>query len=249
MTTAGQHSRLPRESESETGSPISADQPSGLTDPALVSRDDARLALHKVLTSPEFNSVIQLRAFLNYVVSKAIEGRLDEIKGYTIAVEALGRDVSFNPVTDPIVRVEAARLRRRLTKYYAGSGLHDPIVISIPKGSYVPVFELRANGPGSTVPSPDKIAEPSGQPCENPNRIPPITGQILTYADSPVAKTPPETAASEILTGTDSFENQPPTSAEATTILGNIPNKIRLPVAICILLLSFIAGYALCTVL
>jgi hypothetical protein len=251
MTTAGRHSRLPRESESGTDRPAPVDQPSGFTDPVQVSRDDARLALHKVLNSPEFSSVIQLRSFLNYVVSKAIEDRLDEIKGYTIAVEALGRDASFNPVTDPIVRVEAARLRRRLSKYYAGSGKHDPIVIAIPKGSYVPVFELRKNGIVSAKASSGTTREQQGRPCEdqNPGQRPRIAGQILPYTDSPAADTPPETTLSEIPAGTDPAENPSATSAGAGAVLGNMPNKIRLPAAICILFLAFIAGFVLGTAL
>ncbi|MEH0071550.1 hypothetical protein V6L77_16495 [Pannonibacter sp. Pt2-lr] len=62
------------------------------------------------------------------------------LKGYTIATQALGRDDSFNPATDPIVRVEAARLRKRLEDYYEGTGHNDPVRIIIPKGSYQPGF-------------------------------------------------------------------------------------------------------------
>ncbi|WP_346899886.1 hypothetical protein [uncultured Roseibium sp.] len=249
MTIAGRHSRLPRESDSEPGSPISVSQQSGSADPALGSRYDARLALHKVLTSPEFSSVIQLRSFLNYVVSKAIEDRLDEIKGYTIAVEALGRDASFNPVTDPIVRVEAARLRRRLTKYYTGSGKHDPIVIAIPKGSYVPVFELRTKVIGSANISPDTNREPGGQPCENPNRI--LTGSEQAGPDigNAFATRPPETVFFEPTADADPVENQPTVSVDTAGLLGSIPNTMRLPAAICIVFLAFIAGYALGAIL
>lgn len=102
------------------------------------SDDQVRDALKSILASSEFRSVPQLRAFLNYVVCAVLDKRVDEIKGYTIAVEALGRDPSFNPVTDPIVRVEAARLRRRLSDFYEGSGNAEPLRITIPKGSYVP---------------------------------------------------------------------------------------------------------------
>ncbi|MET1413933.1 hypothetical protein ABVF61_16805 [Roseibium sp. HPY-6] len=98
-------------------------------------------ALVKTLKSPEFASAPQLRAFLEFVVRASLENQHEKIKGYTIAVEALGRGEDFNPVTDPIVRVEAARLRRRLAKYYGGSGASDLIRISIPKGSYAPAFK------------------------------------------------------------------------------------------------------------
>lgn len=251
MITAGQHSRLLRESESETGGPLSGGEQSGVADQVLASHDDVRLALHKVLNSPEFNSVVQLRSFLNYVVSKAIENRLEEIKGYTIAVEALGRDVSFNPVTDPIVRVEAARLRRRLAKYYIGSGKTDPFVIEIPKGSYVPVFALRRNGIGSTKPSPDTVQPQKGRPCEdaNPARLSRIAGPLPSDPDRTFAKSAPETATFDTAAHTDPVENQPAPSANVAALAGNGLHKIRLPVAIGIMILAFIAGYAFGTAL
>ncbi|EFO34525.1 TPR repeat-containing protein [Roseibium sp. TrichSKD4] len=112
------------------------------TEPDAPTDDQVRTALKNILTSAEFSSVPQLRAFLNYVVCAVLDRRVDEIKGYTIAVEALGRDPSFNPVTDPIVRVEAARLRRRLSDFYEGSGNTAPLRITIPKGSYVPDISL-----------------------------------------------------------------------------------------------------------
>src|ERR1044072_8595836 len=64
----------------------------------------------------------------------------ERIKGYTIAVEALGRAENFDPQADPIVRVEAMRLRRALTRYYENGGKHDPVVIALPLGNYVPMF-------------------------------------------------------------------------------------------------------------
>ncbi|MBG6174094.1 hypothetical protein IWQ55_001655 [Labrenzia sp. EL_208] len=100
----------------------------------------ARSALTDALESAEFRSAPQLRSFLEFVVHASLENKHEKIKGYTIAVEALGRATDFNPVTDPIVRVEAARLRRRLTKYYEGSGASSPVRITIPKGSYAPAF-------------------------------------------------------------------------------------------------------------
>lgn len=103
--------------------------------------EQVRAALGNALESPEFRSAPQLRSFLDFVVCAALEERREKIKGYTIAVEALGRPQDFNPVTDPIVRVEAARLRRRLARYYSGSGARERVRIIIPKGSYAPEFE------------------------------------------------------------------------------------------------------------
>jgi hypothetical protein len=77
------------------------------------------------------------------VVEQQLAGQGSRIKAYTIAADALGRDANFDPQNDPIVRVEAGRLRRALDHYYTNGGCNDPIVIDLPRGHYVPVF--RAN--------------------------------------------------------------------------------------------------------
>jgi hypothetical protein len=77
------------------------------------------------------------------VVEEQLAGHGSRLKAYTIAADALGRDANFDPQNDPIVRVEAGRLRRALDHYYTNGGCDDPIVIELPRGHYVPVF--RAN--------------------------------------------------------------------------------------------------------
>jgi hypothetical protein len=104
------------------------------------SADETRSALDHVLASDVFRGSPQLGAFLRYVVEATLRGEADRIKGYTVAIEALGRDERFDPQTDPIVRVEAARLRRAIGRYYAGAGSGEVIQIDLPLGSYVPVF-------------------------------------------------------------------------------------------------------------
>jgi tetratricopeptide (TPR) repeat protein len=113
----------------------------------LASDADVQAALDRILASEGFRTSPQLGAFLRYVVEAALGGRAASLKGYTIGVEALGRDASFDPQADPIVRVEATRLRRALERYYASSGSTDPLVIDLPRGSYVPVF-IRRSAPG-----------------------------------------------------------------------------------------------------
>lgn len=100
-----------------------------------------RAGLDRVLASDAFRGAPQLSSFLSYIVERKLEGRGAELKGYTIAVEALGRPADFDPQSDPIVRVEAGRLRKALSQYYAGDGADDPIRVSMPVGAYVPVFE------------------------------------------------------------------------------------------------------------
>jgi tetratricopeptide (TPR) repeat protein len=105
---------------------------------------EIRAALERVLASEAMRSSPQLAAFLRFVVEAVLEGNSDRIKGYVIAVEVLKRGTKFNPQIDPIVRVEATRLRRTLERYFAGAGAEDPVVITLPRGTYVPTFTRRA---------------------------------------------------------------------------------------------------------
>lgn len=101
---------------------------------------EIRTALARLLASPPFAKSAQLSNFLRFVVEETLAGRGSRIKAYTIATAALGRDETFDPQTDPIVRVEAARLRRALRGYYADGGSGDAIMIELPTGTYTPVF-------------------------------------------------------------------------------------------------------------
>jgi hypothetical protein len=110
----------------------------GMPDAAHDRGIDAALA--RIVASAGFRSAPRLASFLRFVVETALSGQGDRLKGYTIGVEALGRDPSFDPQTDPIVRVEAGRLRHALAHYYAGAGRDEPLVIVLPRGNYVPMF-------------------------------------------------------------------------------------------------------------
>jgi TolB-like protein/tetratricopeptide (TPR) repeat protein len=108
---------------------------------SLPSADDVRADLERVLSSQRFQASERRRAFLRYIVEETLAGRPDRLKGYTIAVAVFGRDETFDPQADPVVRLEARRLRRDLDSYYVDAGTHDAVRISVPKGSYVPRFE------------------------------------------------------------------------------------------------------------
>jgi hypothetical protein len=105
--------------------------------------DEIRAALDHVLFSEVFSRSPQLGAFLRFVTEAVLHGKGDRIKAYTVGVEVLRRDPTFDPQIDPIVRVEATRLRRAMERYYTGPGQDDPIVIELPRGSYVPTFRRR----------------------------------------------------------------------------------------------------------
>src|SRR5579871_5359596 len=86
--------------------------------------------LDRILASAAFADAERATSFLRFVVNRVLERRAGEIKESVIAVEALGRSPSFDPKSDPIVRVEARRLRDRLDSYYRREGADDPVVIS-----------------------------------------------------------------------------------------------------------------------
>src|SRR5262245_2064020 len=96
--------------------------------------------LERIIRSPAFAKASRLQAFLRFVVEQTLAGRQDAIKEYAIALEVCGRPPTFDAKTDPIVRVDANRLRARLDAYYRLEGRDESIRVQLPKGSYVPVI-------------------------------------------------------------------------------------------------------------
>lgn len=105
--------------------------------------DDVRAQLSRILTSANFEATDRVRKFLSYIVEETLSGRSDRIKAFSIATDVFGRDAAFDAHSDPVVRIEAGHLRRALDRYYLTAGSSDATVISVPKGSYVPVFAFR----------------------------------------------------------------------------------------------------------
>ncbi|WP_336798903.1 hypothetical protein [Kaistia sp. MMO-174] len=99
-----------------------------------------RDALARILKGETFDAPSRSRRFLSYVVEETLAGRADRIKAFSIATDVFGRGADFDSHADPIVRLEAVRLRRAMEQYYERAGTNDPVVISIPKGGYVPAF-------------------------------------------------------------------------------------------------------------
>ena len=82
------------------------------------SAEQVKAELARVLGSAVFAQAGRSTEFLRFVVEETLEGRGDRLKGYTIAIEVFGKPPEFDAQTDPLVRVEAGRLRRRLIEYY-----------------------------------------------------------------------------------------------------------------------------------
>ncbi len=109
--------------------------------PPLSSDDKISRQLELMADSLDFKATPQQMAFLKFIVNQTLTGNADHIKGYTVATEVFGRGADFDQSIDPIVSIQASRLRRALDRYYENAGLNDPIRINIPKGTYVPTFQ------------------------------------------------------------------------------------------------------------
>ena len=120
-----------------------------------LSDADIRAQLDRILTSDVFARSRQLRRFLSFVVEQSLAGQGRSLKEAVLAHELYGKGTDFDGGTDPVVRVDARRLRDKLREYYARGS--DPIVISLPKGSYAPVFEAARAVQAHPV---DQIAAP-----------------------------------------------------------------------------------------
>ena len=96
--------------------------------------------LELILQSREFATSERLKSFLVYVVSETLAGRGEQIKAYSVAVDVFDLGLDFDPALNPSIRVAAGRLRTKLEHYYFTSQNHDKVAITIPKGSYLPVF-------------------------------------------------------------------------------------------------------------
>lgn len=100
--------------------------------------DEVRRQLERILASKDFVASDRNRRFLRHVVENSLRGQT--VRGYEIGTQVFGRPSSFNATADPIVRIEAGKLRRDLETYYLKSGRQDPLRIILPKGSYRAVF-------------------------------------------------------------------------------------------------------------
>ena len=107
--------------------------------------------LDRLLSSRILQGSESLRAFLRFVVTKAVDNQDASLKEYTIATEVFGRSNNYDSRSDSVVRVQAGRLRSKLQEYYATEGKHDRVLIDLPKGHYAPSFSYIEGANGATV--------------------------------------------------------------------------------------------------
>ncbi len=108
--------------------------------------DAVRAQLERILASRSFARSPRVSRLLRFVVEQKLQGGVMKLKEYALGIEVFGRDESFDPRIDSIVRVEARRLRSKLDQYYRIDGAGDALRIVFSKGCYVPAF-LPSNHP------------------------------------------------------------------------------------------------------
>lgn len=162
-------------------------QKSGEKDlPDPLSDSMVRSQLDRILASEMFSRSERLSSFLKFIVEQAIAGQVAALKERVIGEELYGNGSHFDGTTQPVVRVDARRLRDKLREYY--SEFHrDAVIISLPKGTYVPLFEKNSAAPSLVhFPLSEKLS-PSSAPSTSRRRIwSAATGAILAAAFSTV---------------------------------------------------------------
>lgn len=121
---------------------------------APASSDSVKQELERVLQGKAFRNTEALRKLLRFVVERTLDGDEASLKEYTLGYQVLQRGVDFDPQADPIVRVQAGRLRTKLEEYYGAEGKDNAVRIALPKGGYVPDFIRAEAAEPSTAPSP-----------------------------------------------------------------------------------------------
>jgi len=135
-----------------------------------------RAQLERILATPQFRISRRYPNFLRHVVTRALEGRTEELKERTLGVEVFGRDPSYDTSADPVVRMTAGQVRRRLAQYYEEPGHENEIRIELPVGSDVP--EVR---------KPPAPAEPEAAPAAPPPQKPENARAEETVSDDATA--------------------------------------------------------------
>ncbi len=96
--------------------------------------------LDRLLASPYFSHSRRFPNFLRFVVEHTLAGDVEDIKERTLGIEIFGKEADYDTAADPIVRVTAAEIRKRVAQYYQDSAHNEELRITLPSGSYIPQF-------------------------------------------------------------------------------------------------------------
>jgi Tol biopolymer transport system component len=140
--------------------------------PAQPDSGTIKAELARVLASRQFQGSARLRKFLALAVERTLVGDTDQLKEYRIGLEVFGRSAHFDPRLDPIVRVEARRLRNRLARFYESEGTPNGVRIAIPKGTYSAAFLADEELQASAAIEEDSDSHPLLETFKEPSRAP-----------------------------------------------------------------------------
>src|SRR5579864_6504487 len=131
-------------------------------------RDDALAAeVERILQSSTFRNSEALRRLLRFLADKRLSGEADQLKEYSVGIDALGKPATYDPRQDSTVRIQIGRLRQKLAEYYRTEGKHDPFVVDLPKGHFKltceeipPVADAAVAGENGHAAAPAALASP-----------------------------------------------------------------------------------------
>src|SRR6202163_1991125 len=109
----------------------------------VISDNDVAVQMDRIGRSRWFSRSERLCRFVRFSANHALSHGANRLKEYLVGIQVFDRGPAYDPRIDPIVRVEARRLRAKLRAYYASAGRDDQLRIEFPKGSYSPVFRFR----------------------------------------------------------------------------------------------------------
>jgi hypothetical protein len=132
--------------------------------------------LEQICSAVPFRSSKRACEFLRYVVRVALDGRMDSLKERSIGIDLLGRDISYDPSSDAIVRVRANDVRKRLTSYYASPDITPTIQINLPLGTYIPCFIPHAPAAEKSKP---ELVETAKEPVDKSVTVPALSKMVL----------------------------------------------------------------------
>lgn len=150
-------------------------EPSAGTHTAFSEKEKSAIQeqMERLLTSPYFSHSRRFPSFLRYVIEKTLAGQEDDLKERTLGIEIFGRQADYDTASDPIVRVTAAEIRKRIAQYYQTPGREHELRISLQAGGYIPRFHDHEAAKGDTPASVEQKLAPSPlTPSENVKHTP-----------------------------------------------------------------------------
>lgn len=145
-----------------------------------VRRAEVVEQLDRILASPLFRNSKRYPSLLRYVVEQTLEGHGHELKERTLGIEVFGRNPDYDTNLDPVVRISAAEIRKRIAQYYQEQGHEGELRINLPLGSYVPDFRFPEPPPAPKV-VPVPVPEVALAPAPDPAPAAPVAVPVSLF--------------------------------------------------------------------